>query len=372
MVKNKIIRRCDLVPQYEKYRHEIHGTIERVLKSGRYTLGEEVEAFEKEFEGYLGTKHVVSVGNGTDGLILALKALTVERGDEVITTPFTAIPTVSAIIAVGAKPVFVDICSDTFLLDIDKVADAITKKTKAVIPVHIFGNVVDIPRLRRIAGFNLPIVEDACQAHGSTLNGIKAGSMGDIGVFSFYPTKNLGGYGDGGAVVTDNMKIADNLRLLRMYGMIDKDHIVINGVNSRLDELQAAILRLKLRHLDKMNQLRNEIATKYRERLSSRYFTFQHIPNNVYCNWHVFSARFQGDRNKLIDNLEKKQIQTNVYYILPLHLQEANRHIGYRRGDFHTAEELCDEIVALPLYAELESYKTDRVIDEINKFIKLQ
>lgn len=232
-----MILRCDLAAQYRRYEKEINAAIQKVLESGRYTLAEEVSAFEADFAKYLGCKYVIGVGNGTDGLILSMKAVGVGEGDEVLTTPFTAIPTVSAIIAAGAKAVFVDIKKDSFLIDIDRIPKFVTAKTKAVIPVHIFGNVVDVDRLKRIIPNNIPIIEDAAQAHGCKMNGKYAGTMGDIGVFSFYPTKNLGGYGDGGAIVTNNPDIAEQLKLKRMYGMVDKDHIVINGVNSRLDEL---------------------------------------------------------------------------------------------------------------------------------------
>ena len=230
-----MIWRCDITAQYRAYKDEIDKAIHGVLYSGHYILGKEVAAFEKEFGFYVGVEHAVSVANGTDGLILALKALGIGPGDEVITTPFTAIPTVSAIIDSGATPIFTDVCYDTFLIDLDRVSEGFTSKTKAVVPVHIFGNVVDIPKLRKIVGNRIAIIEDACQSHGSKIRGIYSGAMGDMGVFSFYPTKNLGAYGDGGMVVTNNEKLAVKLRLLRTYGMVDKDHIVINGINSRLD-----------------------------------------------------------------------------------------------------------------------------------------
>jgi dTDP-3-amino-2,3,6-trideoxy-4-keto-D-glucose/dTDP-3-amino-3,4,6-trideoxy-alpha-D-glucose/dTDP-2,6-dideoxy-D-kanosamine transaminase len=363
-----MIWRCDLVPQYETYRDEIHAAIERVLGTGRYILASEVAAFEREFADYIGVKHGVGVANGTDGLTLALLALGIKTGDEVITTPFTAIPTVSAIIDSGATPVFVDICEDTFLMDVDKVADAITSRTKAIMPVHIFGNVVDVPRLRQIVGSKMPIVEDASQSHGSTIRGRQSGGMADAGVFSFYPTKNVGAYGDGGMVVTDRQELWERLKLLRMYGMTDKDHIVINGVNSRLDELQAAILRVKLKHLDAMNRRRLQIAERYRRELRSDRFIHQRIPEQVTSNYHVFVSRFRGDRAAFIHDMDAIGIQTNIYYPLPLHLQEANRFLGYHRGDLPVSEALCEEVVALPLYPELPDRTLSHVIQSINNW----
>ncbi len=363
-----MIWRCDLAPQYMKYRNEINMAIEKVLKSGRYTLSDEVSAFEAEFGEYIGCKHCIGVGNATDGLILSLKVLEIGEGDEVITTPFTAIPTVSAIIATGARPVFVDIDEKTFLIDIEQIQNYISSKTKAIIPVHIFGNVVDVEKLRTAIPNHISIVEDAAQAHGSQINGKKAGCSGDLGVFSFYPSKNLGGYGDGGAVITNDSELASKIKLMRMYGMIDKDHIIINGVNSRLDELQAAILRVKLKYLDEMNQSRNKISEEYKRRLDDQYFTFQEIPENIFCNFHVFAARINGSRNGLMEYLEGKQIQTNIYYLLPLHLQNANRYLAYQRGDFPVAEKLCDDVIALPMYPELSKQKVEKTILTINKY----
>lgn len=365
-----MIFRCDLTAQYRKYKDEINTAIQRVLESGRYTLADELSAFEADFADYLGCKYAIGVANGTDGLIISMKAFGIGEGDEVITTPFTAIPTVSAIIATGAKPVFVDIDEKTFLIDIYQIPKLITSRTKAIVPVHIFGNVVHIEGLRRMIPDDIPIIEDAAQAHGSKINGKHAGSIGDIGVFSFYPTKNLGGYGDGGAVVTSNPEIAERIKLMRMYGMIDKDHIVINGVNSRLDELQAAILKVKLRHLDQMNQRRNEIVKEYKRNLDSQYFTLQQINDNVYCNFHVFTARLGVHRDKLIQYLDKHNIQSNIYYAIPLHLQEANRYLKYYRGDLPNAEKLCDEAIALPIYPELPDQILKDIITTLKEFSK--
>ena len=250
-----MIWRCDLAPQYDLYKDKIKECIDRIGASGRYILADEVREFEKKFAQYLGVKHVVGVANGTDALVLILKALNIGAGDEVITTAYTAIPTVSAIIEAGATPVFVDICEDTFLMD------------------------------------DIPVIEDACQAHGSSIGGKKAGSMGIAGAFSFYPTKNLGGYGDGGAIATNSDEIAETLMRLRMYGMTDKDHIIYNGINSRLDELQAAILSVKLDDLDAMNQSRNHIAERYRMELTSGLIAHQKCIFQLPCLYCAFSRR---------------------------------------------------------------------------------
>lgn len=362
-----MIHRCDVVAQYEMLSEEIHAAIRRVLKSGRYVLGEECRAFEGEFCKYLGIEHGVGVASATDGLTLSLMARDIGNSDEVITTPFTAIPTVAAIVASGATPVFVDIDGGSFLMDVARVGSAITARTKAVVPVHIFGNVLDVPALRDVVGPDIAIIEDAAQAHGSRLGSSHAGTMGDIGVFSFYPTKNLGGYGDGGMVVTANRDLADRLRLLRNYGMVDKDHTITAGLNSRLDELQAAILRVKLKHLDEFNANRNRCARLYVRKLDETRFTHQRVADQVCSNDHVFAVRFRGDRVRLIKDLDEQGIQTNIYYLLPLHLQESLAYLGYREGDYEVAESLCREVLALPMYSELSEATQDQVISAVNQ-----
>ena len=239
-----MIRRCDLVPQYDLYEKEIESAIKNVLKSGRYTLGENVESFEDEFSKYIGTKYGIGVNSGTDALILSLNAIGIKPGDEIITTPFTAIPTYSAIRQVNAIPIFADVDPETFLIDINKIQELITKKTKAIIPVHLFGNIVDIKKIRDIIGSDIAIIEDCAQSHGGEIRNIKAGSMGDLSAFSFYPTKNLGGYGDGGMILTDNDQYYQFLKKKRQYGMINKDEFEFDGLNSRLDEIQAATFEL--------------------------------------------------------------------------------------------------------------------------------
>ena len=364
-MSKKIIWRCDLEPQHARFADAVQTAIQRVLPTGRYILASEVAAFEKEFAAYCGSAYAVGVANATDALTLSLMALDISPGDEVITTPYTAIPTVSAIVDSGATPVFVDICEDTFLMDISKVAVAITPRTKAIMPVHIFGNVLDVEELRKVCG-NIPIIEDASQSHGASLRGKMSGTFGKMGIFSFYPTKNLGAYGDGGIIVTDCEETAARLRKMRMYGMVDKDHIEFHGINSRLDELQAAILRVKLPSLDDMNRRRGDIAQRYENELNPEKFTFQKIPVDAVSNYHVFVARYHGDRAALMTSLDEKGIQTNIYYLLPLHLQEATTNLGYRLGDFPIAEKLCGEAISFTMYPELTSEVLDLVITEIN------
>jgi dTDP-4-amino-4,6-dideoxygalactose transaminase len=364
-----IIKRVDLLAQYREMKQEIDAAIARVLASGHYTLGKELELFEQEFAAYLGASAAVGVADGTRAIAIALRALGVSTSDEVITTPFTAIPTIGAIIECGARPVFVDIDPDTFLLDIDRVSAAITSRTRAIVPVHLFGNVVDIPRLRRVVPPSVAIVEDAAQAHGSRLHGVKAGNFGDLATFSFYPTKNLGGYGDGGAIVSPDGRFAAEIKVIRNHGMSDKDTCRMPGFNSRLDELQAATLRVKLPRLDAMNQVRGERARQYLAGLPAELFYHQRIPNNVDTNWHVFETRFLGDRNALVDFLDRTGIQTNVYYVIPHHLQPALRHLGYNRGDLPNLELVCGQAIALPLYPEIPPSTIQQVIDAICQFV---
>jgi aminotransferase EvaB len=234
-------------------------------------------------------------------------------------------------------------------------------------PVHIFGNVVDIPRLRAALPAHIRIIEDSAQSHGSTLRGVQSGTMADAGVYSFYPTKNLGAIGDGGAVVTNDAETDKRLRLLRMYGMVDKDTIVTDGVNSRLDEIQAAILRVKLRHLDSMNAARRRIAARYAAELPKT-FTLQRIPEDVVTNWHVFVCRFHGDRAKFIAHMDALKVQTNIYYVTPLHLQKAHARLGMKPGSLPVAEQLCDEAIALPFYPEMTHATHTTVLEAIHTF----
>jgi len=363
-----VIWRCDLTLQYLEMKSEIDEAMQRVLRSGRYVLADEVRAFEQEFARYLGVAHAVGVNSGTDAIMMALWALGVQPGDEVITTPFTAIPTYSAIRHVGATAVFVDIDPRTFLMDLDRVAAAITPRTRAVVPVHLFGNLVDIARLRGIVGPHIKIMEDCAQSHGATLRGAQSGSFGDASAFSFYPTKNLGGYGDGGLVATNDPAVAGIVRSRRMYGMVNKDEFVEDGVNSRLDELQAAVLRVKLRYLDAMNARRRAVAALYRELLPDVLHP-QQIPDEVVPNYHVYAATCATDRDGLIAALDAQAIQTNIYYPMPLTRQK-----GYRGATpaLEATHAVCRQAIALPMYPEIPDAIVRTVAAAITTFAQGQ
>jgi len=363
----KMIWRCDLSTQADNYLENLLEITRRVLASGRYVLGQEVEEFEKAFASYVGTKHCVAVANGTDALVLALKVSRLSQKAEVITTPFTAIPTISAIVEAGCKPVFVDIDPDTFLIDIEQIPSAFTKNTQAIIPVHLFTQMVDIERLRALLPRPVTIIEDAAQAHGCRLRGAMAGTLGDLAAFSFYPTKNLGGYGDGGAVVTNNPTYDHELRLLRNYGKQTNDNIIMDGVNSRLDELQAAYLQLKLRDLEAMNAKRCVLAQIYREELHELPVALPAISGGSKPNYHVFVVKVLEQRDELKEFLAQQQIQTDIFYPHPHHLQPAYQRLGYAAGDFQNAEAVSKQVLALPLYPELNEEK----IREICGFIRI-
>jgi dTDP-4-amino-4,6-dideoxygalactose transaminase len=363
-----MIWRCDLVPQFLTYRAELVAAMERVMMSGRYILADEVAAFEREFAAYVGVSHGVGVNSGTDALMMPLWLMGLQRGDEVITTPFTAIPTYSAIRHVGATPVFVDIEPDTFLMDINQVRRALSPRTKAVVPVHLFGNAVDVERLRTIVGDGIFILEDCAQSHGARVRGRMTGSLGDVAAFSFYPTKNLGGYGDGGLVVTDRTDWAETMKRKRMYGMISKDEFVMDGINTRLDELQAAFLRVKLRYLEAMNARRRVLAALYAKLLPAEFIVPQAVRLDVEPVWHVFSAVCQNRRDELLRHLESRQIQANVYYPMPMCRQQGYRAVFSREFDLPVAEEISRRIIALPFYPEMTEDTLRTVAAAVSEF----
>lgn len=366
------IKFLDLTVQYQSVKKEIDNAIKRVLEKGRFVGGEEVEAFEKEIAKFCSVKYAIGVNSGTDALYLSLKALGIGLGDEVITTPFTFISTAEVIANTGAKPIFVDIEPRIFNIDPSKIEEKITKKTKIIIPVHLFGKMADMPEIMRIAKkYKLFVVEDAAQAIGAKYKNKKAGAIGDLGCFSFFPSKNLGSYGDGGIVITNNKKLADKIRLLRNHGSSPKEKYknLILGTNSRLDTIQAAILRQKLKHLHQWNKKRRRIAEVYnRELRGIKEIT---IPNTNLHFFHQYTIRVKnGERDKLKRYLEKQGIPTMIYYPLPLHLQPAFRYLGYKIGDFPQAERLSKEVMSLPVYPELFYANQKRIIKEILRFFK--
>lgn len=369
MNSNYIIR-CPLVPQYKRHEEEIKNAIETVLLSGQYINGPNVIALEEEFSQYIGCQHGIGVNSGTDALIMALWALDLNKGDEVITTPFTFFATYTAIKQMELIPVFVDIDADTFLMDIEKVAEVISPRTRAVIPVHLFGNVVNIERLREIVGKDIHIIEDCAQSHGARLNSRRAGSLGDLSAFSFFPSKNLGGYGDGGMVLTDNEDFANKIRRRRTFGMKNKDVFLEHGVNSRLDEIQAAILRVKLLYLDEINDRRIKIATHYTELLDSYYIRPQKIAHGVNPVFHVYSCKCAERRDELVTYLEANNIQSNVYYASPITDQKAYYKYYARQFDLPVTHLTCKSIIALPFYAEIDMSIVELVSDCINNFYR--
>ena len=355
----------DLKAQYESIKDEINAAVIGVLESGNYVLGPNVKALEEEVAAYCGVKYGIGVANGTDALFLSLKAYGIGPGDEVITTPYTFFATAEVISLVGATPVFVDIDPRTYNIDATKIEQKITKKTKAIIPVHIFGQMADMGTIMEIAKkYNLLVVEDACQAIGAEYKGKKAGSIGRISCFSFFPTKNLGGYGDGGMIVTNDGEIAEKIRVLRMHGSKPKYYHSILGYNSRLDELQAAILRVKFKYLDKWNQQRREKAKIYDETLGNNILSVPYIAEGNISIYHLYIIRSKN-RDDLMQKLKEKGIGCAVYYPIPLHLQRVYKVLGYAEGDLLEAEKASKESIAIPLYPEL----SEGMIREICRII---
>ena len=371
-VRNPLLYRADLSAQAAAYHQDLMAALERVMSSGRYVLGPEGEQFENEFARYVGVSHAVGVGSGTDALILALEAAGVGAGDEVITTPFTAIPTASAIVRVGAVPLFVDVDPETLLMRVDLVEAAIGPRTRALMPVHIFGAVVPMEGILGVARRRgLAVIEDAAQGHGSLYQGKQAGSFGDMGCFSFYPTKNLGAYGDGGMIVTNDAAKADDLRRRRNYGKTHPDYTVSDGTNTRLDELQAAVLRVKLPHLDAMNARRAAAVERYRDGLSGIPVTFLTVPDGCVSNHHVLTVRIPRKRDALRDHLEAASIQSTVFYPVPLYDQEAFRRFRSSAAEpCPEAARACAEVLTLPLYPEMSLDDVDRVVAAIREFFR--
>ncbi|MCX6029718.1 MAG: DegT/DnrJ/EryC1/StrS family aminotransferase [Chloroflexi bacterium] len=343
----------DLKAQYHSIKTEIDEAVIRVLESSQFVLGKEVAAFEEDFAGYCGSKYALGVNSGTSALHLALLAAGVGPGDEVITTTFTFVATVAAIEYVGAKPVLVDIEPASFNLDVARIEAAITPRTRAIIPVHLYGQPADMdPILELARRRNLIVIEDAAQAHGATYKGRRAGSIGHLGCFSFYPGKNLGAYGEGGLVTTDNPEYARTIRMLRDWGAERKYQHVLKGYNYRLEGIQGAILRVKLRYLEAWTEARRAHARRYNELLeSSAVQTPEEMPyaRHVY---HVYAVR-AARREALQQALSAQSIQTNIHYPIPIHLLPAHADLGHRRGDFPQAEAAADQVLSLPMFPEL-------------------
>jgi len=355
---------------YRAHRAEIDDAVRCVFDSERYILGGEVSAFEEAFANYLGTKHAVGVGNGTDALCLALRACGIGLGDEVITVSHTASATVAAIVMSGATPVFTDIQPDVYTLDPSKLPAALTKKTKAILPVHLYGQAADMsPILAFAKQHNLRVIEDCAQSTGGQYAGQKTGSLGDVGCFSFYPTKNLGAYGDGGMAVTRDPALADRLRRLRQYGW-DKSNISCEaGVNSRLDELQAAILNAKLPCLDRDNAKRIAIADRYDRELVNTGLTLPARRTDGQHVFHLYVIRSRG-QEALLAHLKSQGVYALAHYPVPAHLQPAYTNYAPESGALAETERAAKEVVSLPIYPELTLAEQQQVIDAVRKFGK--
>ncbi len=364
-----MIKFVDLNVQYEAIKKDINNAIQEVLDSGRFVLGENVELFEKEFAAFCNAPYAVGANNGTSALHLALVASGIGKGDEIITAPNTYIATCEAISYTCATPKFVDINQDTYALDVNKLEKAITEKTKAIMPVHLYGQSAGMKHIMEIAEkHNLIVIEDAAQSHGAEHYGKKI-PFSDIGCFSFYPVKNLGAYGEGGMVVAKYKELAEKIRIYRDHGQEKKNVHKYIGYNYRLEEMQAAILRVKLRHLPKWTEMRRKNAKLYNELFEGSDVitpTEKDYNRHVY---HLYIVRVKN-RQKLIEHLSSKGIQTGIHYPVPVHLTEAYAGLGYKKGSFLVAEQCADEILSLPMYPELSEEDIMIVVKEIKEFLK--
>lgn len=360
----------NLRKQYRHIKKDIDRAIRAVLTEGQFVLGKNVEKFEKEFARYCGAKYAVGVASGTEALEMALRVLGVGQGDEVITAPNSAVATAMAILATGAKPVFIDIEPDSYNINPDLIEKKISKKTKVILPVHLFGSPAKINKILVIAKkHKLEVIEDACQAHGAKYQGKKVGTFGRIGCFSFYQTKNLGAYGDGGMVVTNDDKIYKLLLKLRNYGWNKRRESVSFGINSRLDELQAAILRAKLPYLDKWNKKRRVLAKLYHQLLKNTPLQLPQETENGFHVYHLYVAQ-SPLRNQLMKFLEKKGIVTMIHYPILIPHQHYFKKLGYKKGDYSVTEKINPRIISLPLYPEMEKKDVREVCRAILKFFK--
>jgi len=359
----------DLTTQYHSIKQEIDAAINATLESGHFILGPAVGRFEESVAAYLGVDHAIGLASGTDALVLALRALNIGAGDEVIIPAYTFFATAGTVISLGAKPVFVDIDPISYEIDVARIKDRITSQTKAIIPVHLYGHPAEMDSILELAhAYGLKVVEDNAQAFGATYRGKKTGSIGEIGCLSFFPTKNLGAFGDGGMVLTNDPKLAERMRMLRTHGWKKKYYSEEVGYNSRLDALQAAILQAKLPHVDRWNEKRREIAQRYSEKLAPLEVT---VP--VECDWgrhvyHLYIIR-SNRRLELQAFLKQRGIASEVYYPLPPHLSTPCRKFGYQEGDFPNAESASRETLALPLYPELTVEQQDEVIATVTEFV---
>jgi dTDP-4-amino-4,6-dideoxygalactose transaminase len=359
----------DLKAQFQPLRAEIMAEVQSVCDEQGFILGPRVVAFEESIARYIGSRYAIGCASGSDALLLSLMAVGVKAGDELITVPFTFFATAGAISRLGAKPVFVDIQPNTFNIDPSLIEQAITPRTKAIIPVHLFGQCADMAAINEI----VKVIEDACQAIGAAQQGKRAGVLGDTGCFSFFPTKNLGGFGDGGIITTNDKALADSMAMLRVHGSQVRYLHEAVGINSRLDALQAAVLQIKMKYLDQWTQKRRQNAERY-QRLFARTKYADHVtlPPTVSGNFHVynqFTVRVPK-RDELRTFLKEKGVGTEVYYPLPMHLQNCYRDLGHRKGAFPLSEQAADEVMSIPIYAELTEAQQSYVVEMIAEFYR--
>ena len=363
----------DLKAQYRTIKDEVRAAIDDVLEGMQLTIGPNVKAFDQEFAAFCGAKHAIGVGSGTDALQLVIRALGISAGDEVITVSHTFFATVEAILYSGARPILVDVDEKTFNMDLAAATAAITPRTKAIMPVHLYGRTIDMKPLLALAkDRGLQVIEDACQAHGAMLDtGAKAGNAGHASAFSFYCSKNLGAYGEAGSITTNDDRLAAELRSLREHGQSTRYFHPVVGYNARLDEIQAAILRIKLRKLPEWNARRQAIARHYNLQLADSGVIVPELPEGGRHVFHVYAIRVPAPkRDALRQYLSERGIGTGVHYPVPIHLQEASAFMGYRQGDFPVTERLANEVVSLPMYAELTDAQVETVAGAVKEFMR--
>ncbi|MFC1562512.1 DegT/DnrJ/EryC1/StrS family aminotransferase [candidate division KSB1 bacterium] len=359
----------DVKRQLSNIRSEIDRAITDVLQSGQFILGPAVKKFEREVCEYIGASHSIGCASGTDALMIALMGIGICSGDEVITTPFTFVATAEVIAILNAKPVFVDINPETYNIDVEKIESVITEKTKAILPVHLFGRCAEMDKINVLAEkHGLKVIEDCAQAFGANYKGKKAGALSDVGCFSFYPTKNLNAFGDGGMITANSDSIAENIRIIASHGSKEKYNSIKIGVNSRLDSIQAACLSVKLKYINRWNGLRIKNAKVYNRYLKDTDIIIpseDDIENSIF---HQYSIRVKN-RDEVKKYLSSKGIMSMIYYPIPLHLQDAYKYLGYKNGDFPVSENISKEILSLPMFPELTEQEIKYITDEIKNFL---
>jgi len=372
--EKKNIKLVDLLGQYQKIKPEINEAVMHVLTSTQFIMGKEVGEFECAAAGYLGVKYAIGCASGTDALQIAMMAMGIGGGDEVITSPFTFVATAETIVLLGATPVYVDIEPRTYNIDPSKIERVITAKTKAIIPVDLYGQAADMDPIMEIARkHRLKVIEDAAQAFGAEYKGRKTGSLGDVACISFFPSKNLGACGDAGMITTNDDQLAERIRMVSLHGSRKKYQHEILGVNSRLDTLQAAILRVKLKYLDGWNRLRQEFAAMYSARLRDSSVMTPYVMPGCTHIYHQYSVRVPNHstktRDALVAHLKSREIPTAVHYPIPLHLQKAFAYLGKKAGDYPVSETVASEIFSLPMHTELDEAQIDYITGEIKSFL---